>query len=85
MLLNLIGLVLPPVIDLVNKFVKDSRLRYVVSLLICILVGAVINFNQLRVGSVTEFLVSAGLVFAEAQTVYKLYWSDSAARAKLFP
>jgi hypothetical protein len=82
---DLIGFILPIVIDYINKFpaFSDSRVRYVVSMVVCLLVGALFHLNELKAGSVTETLSSAGIIFAEAQTVYKLYWKESGARARL--
>lgn len=82
-MLNLIGFVLPPFIDLLNRKVPNSNLRYLISLAICLVLGALLNWQKLSVGSADGFFMSAGLIFAEAQSVYKLYWGNSGARASL--
>lgn len=80
---NLIGFILPPIIDLINKRVPKSNLRYIISLLVCLIIAAVLNVKELQFGNSESFLVSFGLIFGEAQTVYKLYWSESKARTNL--
>jgi len=80
---NLVGFVLPPVIDLINRFIKNSNLRYLVSVLVCLLISGVINFKAVQGGSVDSLLTSFGLIFAEASSVYKLYWDKSAVRENL--
>jgi len=76
----LIGIFLPPVIDLVNTHVADTRIRYIISLLIALAIGFVLSLGQL---TVTDVLGSAAIVFAAAQSAYKLYWEKSEPRAKL--
>ena len=80
---NLIGLILPFVIDLVNKYVLDSKIKFVVSFLVCALVAVLFKLPELKAGDVSEVLQSVAVVFAEAQVVYKLYWEKSSLRAKV--
>lgn len=75
------GAVMPPVIDLINRSVASSKVRYVISIVICLILGAVFNFNQLNPG---EILASGAIIFAAAQTVYKTYYYKSDVRAKIF-
>ncbi len=77
-----IGFVLPPVIDLINKKIANSNVRFGVSLLFCLVVGVVLQLiaGKLSFNDVPAVLQSAGLVFATAQTTYKLYWKDASLR-----
>ena len=77
----ILGAILPPAVDLINRFIKNSTLRYIVSLLVCLVVGVVVNYQEL---SFTNALQSGAIVFGAAQSTYKLYWADSTAREKLF-
>ena len=70
----LIGLVMPPVIDLVNRFVANEKVRYAVAVLMCTGVGVLLNLKSL---SLADFLESAALVFASATTVYKTWYGGS--------
>lgn len=72
-----VGAVLPPLIDVLNAKVKNSNVRYAVSVVVCLVVGVLVNIRSLSVSSV---LASGSLVFASAQTVYKTYWKGSEAR-----
>ena len=75
-----IGAVLPFFIDLINKYVKSGNWKYVISLVISLVVGAVLSYQDLSLANV---LASGAIVFAAAQTVYKTYYGDSQLRTKL--
>lgn len=77
---DLVGFVLPFFVDFINKNVANSQLRFAVSLLAAAVVATVLNLDKLQSGSWEELLGKIGLVFAEAQLVYKLYWEKSAVR-----
>lgn len=81
----LIGAILPIVVDLINRYIKHSRLRYLISLLIPVLVGAGMNYGALQAGDPGELLGSMALVFAAAQTTYKVYWNKSKYRSLVVP
>lgn len=77
----IIGACLPVVIDVVNTRISNSIVRYVVSLVISLVVGTLLSLDKLNVNDVLQ---SGAIVFAAAQTTYKIYWQDSAPRAKIF-
>jgi hypothetical protein len=74
LLLVIVGAILPPFIDLVNRFVKQSHWRFIISLVFSLVVGGVIAFLQF---GWDELLANGGLIFASAQTVYKLWYEKS--------
>lgn len=76
----LAGGILPPFIDLINSKVANSKVRYVIALLISILVGGLLSINELTIENVLE---SAAIVFIAAQTVYATYWEKSDPRISL--
>ena len=76
----ILGAFLPPVIDLINRYIKKSQYRYLVSLLVCLVAGALLNIKNLDIANI---LGGGALVFASAQTVYKTYWEKSNPRVKL--
>ena len=80
---NLIGLVLPPVIDLVNSRIANAKVKYIVALGICAVIAGILHAHELNAMDASGFLKSAGVIFAEAQTVYKIYWSDSKLRGAM--
>lgn len=75
-----LGAIMPLIIDQVNKYVDSSKWRYIISLVFCLGVGVITNYKELRLDSV---LASASVVFASAQTVYKMYWEKSQARSRI--
>lgn len=77
---NLIGVILPPMIDLVNSKVADQKMRYIVSVLICVLVGILTNLDKLS--NIDQLMANIALIFATAQTTYNLYWKKSKNRQK---
>lgn len=77
----LIGTVLPPFVDLINFHIKDSRVKYVVSLLFSLTIGAIAHWQELSLENVLE---SGAIIFGAAQTAYKIYFEKSAMREKYF-
>lgn len=87
---NLIGFLLPPVIDLVNTKVVNSNLRFILSMVISAVVALVLNpqlatdlLAGVNGGSVELLLKEVSLIWVEAQVVYKLYWEKSQPRERL--
>lgn len=83
---SLVGLILPPFIDFINARITNSKLRFVVSLIVCTLVALVLEFmnGTLKYADMNEVLTSVALVFTSAQVVYKLYWEKSTMRSVVF-
>lgn len=79
---NLLGFLLPPVIDLINSRVADARARYWVAMVVCFAVGVVLNLDKIK--DPQGLLASASLVFASAQITYHTYWEKSGARKAMF-
>lgn len=77
----LVGAFMPFVIDLINRKVANSNIRYAISMAICLGIGALFNMDKLNAG---DILASGAIIFASAQTVYKTYYKSSDARAKVF-
>lgn len=77
---DLVGFVIPFFIDFINKHVENSTVRFIISLVSSFVVAALLNLDKLQSGSWDELLGKTGLVFAEAQVVYKLYWEKSTLR-----
>lgn len=73
------GAFLPPIIDLINKKITDSKVKYLVSVLFCVLVSASTTLicNGFNWGDLVK---NASIIFLSAQSMYKLYWKDSSLR-----
>lgn len=79
----LVGFILPPIVDWLNKDVKDPQERFLVVLLVCLITATVLEWNKLVYGSLDELVISAGVIFAQSQVVFKLYFKNSFLRSKL--
>ncbi len=80
---DLIGLALPPVIDLINHRVSNSTLKLFISVAISLVVAALLNLDNLNVSNAQEIFKSGLVVFGSAQVTYSLYWKDSLDRQRM--
>jgi hypothetical protein len=80
---DLVGFILPPVIDLINRKVANAILRFWIAMAVCVLVGVIVHINELN--NLENILGSIGVIFAESQIVYKTYWANSGVRDSLYP
>lgn len=92
-----IGQIVTPAADFLNKYIPNkkflllggkitldgSKLRYVVVMLICFIIGIVINHDKLNFNDGAMTLTSFGLIFASSQTAYKLWYEKSMTQAKI--
>lgn len=83
-MMELIGVLLPPLIDLINRKVAQSDARFWVSVVVCSLFGIVINFVQgdgfhyaTMLAGVEAVSKTILIVFGIAQLVYKGAYEDS--------
>lgn len=76
-----IGFLFPPAIDLINRYVKSSDVRFWVSVLFCALVGTGVAFIM---GNFTpDGIAEQALIFiGQAQLSYKL-WDKASERKDL--
>lgn len=75
------GFILPPFIDLINRNIANSKVRFWISMFACVAVAVVLNLDKLN--NFDELLGKASLIFAQAQIVYKTYWEKSRMREKM--
>jgi hypothetical protein len=80
---DLIGLALPPVIDLINHKVSNSAVKVLLSLVISLIVGALLNLDKLNVKDAGDVLQAGLVVFGSAQVTYQLYWKKSLDRQQM--
>lgn len=80
---KLIGFILPPFIDLINRKIQDSDLRFWVSLGACAVVGVVVFWASGLSWTVEGVINSILWVFALAQISYKGLWENSEVRDSL--
>ena len=77
----IVGGILPPFIDFVNRKISQSWLRYLISVLACLVIGAIVNYQNLNPSDV---LASGAIIFGSAQSIYRLYWRGSDARVTIY-
>jgi hypothetical protein len=80
---GLIGQVLPPLTDLINKWVPSARLRFLSSMIISAVIGLVFTFHKLQFGNIDQFLLSSLVVWASSQAAYKFYYGGSLWQANI--
>ena len=75
---NLIGFILPPVVDLVNKFFSNSTVRLFVSMAICVVVGVAVRLGKIH--TLEDLVANSAIIWAEAQITYQIYWKNAGSR-----
>jgi hypothetical protein len=76
----ILGVFLPPVIDLVNKNISNQKYRFLIAVGFSILVGGIISVVQNGWENVSK---DVGLIFATSQIVYKLWYEKSELQGKI--
>lgn len=78
----IVGFALPPFIDVVNTKITNSKVRFVVSLVVSLLIGLVTVFftEGLDFSNPSNILLGAAAAFTTAQVTYKQYYENSKAR-----
>jgi hypothetical protein len=76
----ILGVLLPPVIDLVNRYVSNEKGRFLIAIGFSILVGGIWSVIQNGWENVAKDI---GLIFATSQIVYKLWYEKSGLQDKV--
>lgn len=77
----ILGQFMPMVIEIINNYIpNNSRVRYIVSLLVSVIVGGVTTYFAGELSS-EELLASIGLVFVSSQTAYRMWFKGSSIEA----
>ncbi len=85
-MIQLIGFLLPPLIDTINRYIKSSYARFWVSVIVCAVIGTILDIlshNGLTGVTQESIAQSILMVFGSAQLSYKGVWENSKARANL--
>lgn len=73
----IIGAVMPIIIELLSKWTINTNIKFIVSLLLPLIAGVALNWQELNIANAEAVLASGTLIFTAAQGVYKLYFRDS--------
>ena len=76
---GIISFFLPPIIDVINLKVANSKAKYWIALVVSTILGLATSF-ALGEFDTTNVLSSIGASFIVAQTFYKTYWANSGIR-----
>jgi hypothetical protein len=84
--MELIGFLLPPFIDLVNRRIKDNDARFWISAAVCAAIGLAANYlgHSYHFGDQQSLMQSIASVFGLAQLSFQAYWGGSSLRGKMF-
>ena len=80
---NAIGFLLPPLIDIVNRKIENDIWRFIISMVICVVVGVILNIGSIVPFDGEKLLSSIALIFTTAQITYTTYWKESGNRGRL--
>lgn len=78
----LIGVIMPPVVDYLNKDVRTDRERFLVSIFACFVAALLLHWQQIY-DNPGQLLATAGIIFTECQVVFKVYFKDAWLRWRL--
>ncbi|QGH72336.1 MAG: hypothetical protein [Podoviridae sp. ctg2L5] len=88
--MELIGIIFPPVIDLINRFVKDSAVRFLIAFIICAATGVFLNWIETgfvyadRLTTFQSISASILAVYGSSQISYQFY-KDSGVQKAIDP
>lgn len=80
---QLIGVVLPPLIQVLNKDIPDSRMRFFMAAITCFVAAVILNWNKITLGTPDAAFIATGVIFLESETVYRLYFKNSILQTKM--
>lgn len=81
--MELVGIILPPIIDLVNQFINNKQIRFLMAFSICAVFGVAVNWlsSQFIFATPMEAFQSLSssilAVFGSSQVTYNLGYEDS--------
>lgn len=80
----IVGAILPFILEYIFRWVGDSpKLKFGVSLIIPLLVGFGLSYDQLSVVDPEAILGSGAIIFAAAQGVYQFYFKGSKVQKRI--
>lgn len=79
----LTGLVIPFIVEILNKDVHTEKSKFAVSFLICFVFGVFLKWDSIEhldINSLTQLSTVITLIFTESQVIYRVYFKDSVVR-----
>lgn len=82
------GLALPVLIDVINQYIANSKVRLWIAFIVCVTVSGILNYQEvLSISNWSDagvVLAKMSFIFTQAHLVYKNFWENSQARVDLF-
>lgn len=78
-----VGFVMPLLVELINRDVTNAKVRFIVTVVLCSVVAALLNIPKILVGNVSDLFTTLTLIFGESQVVYNLYFKASALKESM--
>ena len=73
----LVGFMLPPFVEIVNKDIHKEWERFTVTMIVCFLVGTLLHWKEIQIGNPEAVVAYSAIIFAESQAIFKLYFAKS--------
>ena len=80
---DLVGFALPPVVEFLGRDVKRENEKFWLTMMVCLLAGVLLKWNQLVAGDPEQVIIWGAIVFAQSQIVFKTYFKDSRLRQEI--
>lgn len=77
----LVGFILPPIVEALNKDVPSEKERRYIAILISFIVAVILHWREIEVGTPEMAVAYFILIFGEQQALFKFYFQDSRLRS----
>lgn len=79
----LVGFVMPPFVEVLNRDVKGKGAQAVIAFLACFLAAVLLHWNEIAFGNPEQVVAITGIFFTESHLLYKLYFERSSIRYRI--
>lgn len=73
----LVGIILPPIVELCNRDVHSNEERYWIAFFVCVIAACLVKYQDIANGNGGNLFFVFLLILAEAVTTFNLYWKTS--------
>lgn len=74
---HLVGFILPPFVEILNRDVKKENERFLVAVVVCLLTAIFLHWKEVAYGTPEQVVMYTALIFTESQAVFQLYFAKS--------
>lgn len=83
LVIAILGQIMPPLIDLVNKNIQSSKVRWLITIAICAGIGTAFNWQNLHFDNLDNILLSITTLWASAEAAYNLWYKGTSYQAQI--